>query len=289
MTAGKRLVSLLVLLVSSPLWGACAGVSQGRPPQPGYQDAIAQSLVTKYSQPNAIPGDMSKVSVQERNQILNDLIFLTDVNYYNFQSELYQGRALFDTTTDLAIIGLGAAGALIGSSVTQAILAAISAGIAGGRVSINKNYFHEASTQALIAKMDSSRKTKLDLIRKALTLDTTDYPLAQGLGDVAEYYNAGTIIGALQNIVADAGFETRTADASLAKTINAKYLKDATGDVLRKFWKPDGTNIDLANEAAIKDWMKKHDLEKVSITLFLRGDIYKEDRAKAVEELKLGK
>jgi hypothetical protein len=249
--------------------------------------------VAKYSAAEAIPTNQSTVTVVQRNQILNELLYLTDVNYFDFQSQLYRGRALFETTTDLAMIGLGAAGALVGSSVTQALLAAISGGIAGGRVSVNKNYFHEASTQALIAKMDAARKAKLDLMRKAMTLEATDYPLAQGLADLAEYYNAGTIIGALQGIVADAGAQTRAAEASLERTISGKYGRDSAGDILRNFWKPDGKTINTDNAAALRKWIdtwsKTQDMGEMSITFFLGNDAFKDARAQAVKDLNLSK
>ncbi|WP_243371624.1 hypothetical protein [Geotalea sp. SG265] len=96
----------------------CAGVYQGRPYKPKYQDKIVNALVDKYSESNAIFVNNSTVTVQQRNQILDELIYLTDVNYYNFEAGLYGGRATFDTTTDLAILGLGAAGGLITHSAT---------------------------------------------------------------------------------------------------------------------------------------------------------------------------
>jgi hypothetical protein len=283
----------MMLLVGSMTWGGCAGVGQGRPVLPAYQDPIVKGLVEKYSKPEAIPTNQSAVTSVQRNQILNELLYLTDVNYFNFQSQLYRGRALFETATDLAIIGLGAAGALVGSSVTQALLAAISGGIAGGRVSINKNYFQEASTQALIAKMDAARKAKLDLMRKAMTLDVSDYPLAQGLTDLAEYYNSGTIIGALQGIVADAGAQTKAAEASLERTLSGKYSRDSAGDILRNFWKPDGKTINADNAAALKKWIeawsKTQDMGEMSITFFLGNDAFKDARAQAVKDLNLSK
>ncbi|MGA2240319.1 MAG: hypothetical protein ABSH06_16015 [Thermodesulfobacteriota bacterium] len=284
-----RRIIILLLLLNLPIWSGCAGVRQGRPARASYQYAIVKTLTDKYSKPDAIPADQTKITEKERNQILDDLIFLTDVNYYRFEAELSYGRAAFDTVTDLAILGLGSAGALVTHSGTQAIISAISGGIGGARVSISKNFLHETSTQALIAKMQSARKAKLDLIRQAMTLNVTDYSLTRGLGDVAEYYTAGTIVGALQNIVSDAGAEAKKADASLADTIKHKYLKEASGDILRNFWKPDATNIDAGNEAKLKAWMKKNQLENVSITSFLYGDIFSEARAKAVTDLKLSK
>lgn len=268
----------------------CAGVNKGRPAKADYEDTIVASLLKKYSNPDAIPTDQSAITEKQRNQILDELLFLTDVNYYSFEAELYQGRAFFETSTDLAILGLGAAGGIIAHSGTQAIISAISGGIGGSRVSINKNYFHETSTQALIAKMQSARKSKLETMRKAMaSLNTADYSLARGLSDLAEYYNAGTIVGALQNIVADAGAEARKADTELKKLIEGKYARTAAGDILRRFWKPDGKEIDKVNEERLVEWMKSNGFATGpgTITMFLRSEAQEDARLKAVKDLNL--
>jgi len=248
----NKMIALLLLL-SLPIWSGCAGVGKGRPVRPSYQDIIAKTLTDKYSKPEAIPADQTKITEKERNQILDDLIFLTDYNYHRFEAELYQGRAIFDTTTDLAILGLGAAGALVTHSATQAIISAISGGIGGARVSINKNFFHEQSTQALIAKMQSTRKTKLELMRKAMTLKVTDYSLSQGLSDLAEYYTAGTIVGALQSITADAGADTKKADEQLKKLIEVKYTTSPLRDRINRWL---DSNLQK-NVPLLRDWLRK--------------------------------
>jgi len=219
----KNKAIIFFMLFCFTMLGGCSGLTQGRPVRPKYQDPIVNVLIKKYSAKDAIFANQSGITVRQRNQVFDDLIFLTDVNYHSFEEELYQGRAFFDTTSDLAILGLGSAGGLITHSATQAIISAISGGIGGARVSISKNYFHEFSTQALIAKMQSSRRTKLEFMRMAMTLEITDYSLSRGLSDIADYYNAGTIVGALQSIVADAGVDKKAADDKIKEQIQNKY------------------------------------------------------------------
>jgi hypothetical protein len=252
----KNNALILMMLFCFTILGGCAGVTQGRPAKVIYQDAIVNSLIDKYSKSDAIFTNQSSITVNKRNQTLDDLIYLTDVNYYNFETELYHGRAFFDTSGDLAILGLGAAGGLVMHSATQAILAAISAGIGGSRVSISKNYFHEFSTQALIAKMQSTRKVKLEFIRKAMALSVTDYSLSRGLSDLAEYYNAGTIVGALQNIVADAGSDAKKADDELKNIIEVKYAQDSTRPIRDRINRWLDSNLSK-NIPILKGWFQK--------------------------------
>ena len=137
-------IGIMALILSLGfLLNGCAGLMKNWPDQPAYQSMVIETLKQKYPKPESIPSDPDKMTADQRNIILEDLIFLVDVNYHRFESDLYKKRVLFDTTTDLAIIGLGALGTLIDSSGTQAILAAISTAISGGKVTISKNYFHE--------------------------------------------------------------------------------------------------------------------------------------------------
>ena len=73
MSMTNKMIALLLLL-SLPIWSGCAGVGKGRPVRPSYQDIIAKTLTDKYSKPEAIPADQTKITEKERNQILVDLI-----------------------------------------------------------------------------------------------------------------------------------------------------------------------------------------------------------------------
>lgn len=71
-----------------------------------------------------------------------------------------------------------------------------------------------------------------------------------------------------------------------AAAFDDSFVKDANGDCLRKYWKPDGTAIDGDNQAALKKWISNN-VDTPSITMFLRGEKYKAARAKAVKDLNL--
>ncbi len=75
--------------------------------------------------------------------------------------------------------------------------------------------------------------------------------------------------------------------AAQAVTLGGKYVKDAAGNKLRTFWKPDGENINPENQAKIKLWMKKHAVDSLSITFFMRNDMFADARIQAVDDLGL--
>lgn len=57
-------------------------------------------------------------------------------------------------------------------------------------------------------------------------------------------------------------------------------------EVLRKYWKPDGT-INRINERKLKEWLKVNGLSPDSITFFLRNGILADARRRAVKDLEL--
>lgn len=207
-------------LVFGVLMSGCTQIIKGSPKLPTYQEAYVDSLVEKYTKADKITAVKTK---EERNVVIEDLIYLIDVNYQQFESELFFGRATFDTFTDLAILGLGAAGGLIEPAGTKAILAVVSGGIGGARASIDKNFFREQSANALISTMRASRKKKLNFIRDAQTLKISDYPMSRALGDIIDYYNAGTIVGALGSIISEAGQKEQKAAAAIEKKIEVQF------------------------------------------------------------------
>jgi len=76
--------------------------------------------------------------------------------------------------------------------------------------------------------------------------------------------------------------------AEIRKQVST-YMKSSAGDVLRKYWKPDGKNINQGNEKKLKSWMSSNGLlvGPGSITIFLRGTEFECLRKKAVQDLNL--
>jgi hypothetical protein len=244
----RRLGLVAVASAVVCLAGGCTSVIHGGPEAPTYQDKAVAQLVAKYAAPGAIPIDPKELTPDKRNQIMEDLVYLVDVNYRKFEGEIFAGRAMFDTGMDLAMLGLGGAGALISISGTQAILAAVSGGLSGARVSVNKNFFREQSTHALVSTMRAARKTRLDLIRGAEVLSLSDYPMSRALADVSDYYDAGTVLGALERIVSEAGQKEQEATNAIEKKTEDKIeMQYKTGPLRER----------------IKRWLLANPAEKV--------------------------
>ena len=189
----------------------CTGVDGGQPVRPIYEDPLIKSLEKKYKDPAAF----SPTDEIGRNVIIDDLIFLVDRSYYQFEADVYKGGATFSTVTDTILIALGGVGSLIAAPEVKSILAATSAGVSGIRASVSKNFLQEQTIHAIISKMRAGRVSQLVEMRQKRSQPLIQYTLAQGLSDVEEYFNRGTLVGALRSIVVEAGADLERAEATL--------------------------------------------------------------------------
>ncbi len=178
-------------------------------------DITASTLLKDY---NALPQgtvDEQTTKVGRRNQIIIELLYLVDHNYYAFENRFYGGQATFNTTTDAVNLGLTAASSVTGTAALKSILSAIATGTTGFSASVEKNYFDQQSRAAVVTKMRSLRAVQLSTIQDAshMKAGVTAYSLESGFADVAAYFDAGTVVGALQSIAEAAGQDKTKADA----------------------------------------------------------------------------
>jgi len=186
-------------------------------------DVASPTLLKDY---NALPqmnSEQQRTKVARRNQILSEVIYLIDQNYYKFESKFYGSEATFSTAMEAANLGFTAAGSITGTSEIKSILAATATGTTGFKSSVEKNFFDQQSRAAIVNKMRALRATQLALIQDGdhMKAGVTAYSLEQGISDVNDYYDAGTVVAALQSISQTAGKESADA-AEKQKTNSSK-------------------------------------------------------------------
>jgi hypothetical protein len=62
-----------------------------------------------------------------RNRILDELIWLSDAEYYRYKESVFNTRSTFEFVSDVLILGTSTAGTLIGSTGVKTILSATTA------------------------------------------------------------------------------------------------------------------------------------------------------------------
>lgn len=279
--------SMLFLVFSGLILSGCSTISGM--PERSYDVKNDLIMLKPYFEQDVIGIYNAKLNDDEkkryRNEVLSARIRAIDINFNQFINGLLVENKKLSIGADSLVLALGATAAVSTVSSTQAILSATSATVTGVKSSVDKNAYYDSTLPALISQMLASRQKTLVLIYSGMKSGVRDYSLMRGLVDIEAYYQSGTIIGAVSEVNKQAGVLKSEADNEIAAIISSSYEQDDAGDLIRKFWKPDGNNINKLNEKKITSWMSANGLTGVSITVFIRGATYSVAREKAVEEI----
>lgn len=173
-----------------------------------------------------------------RNKIIAGRIALINLNYNQFIARFSVTKETLDFSTEVTELGLNLATTAAGGEATKTILGAVSSGVTGSKLAIDKNFFFEKTVPVLITTMNAQRKLALLPIMIGIATNTDDYPLTQALSDLDAYYFAGTFIGALQAIQADAGSKEVQAQEKLDLVRTTKFVADDASKLLQSYWTP---------------------------------------------------
>jgi len=187
-------------------------------PQGGYgnemlKDVSAPNLLETYNAMLETTDAQKATKVARRNRILQELIWLVDQNYGKFEDRYYGSEASINVAGDIVNLGLTGVSSVTGTAHLKSVLSAIATGTTGIKTSYQKNFFDQQTRSAVVQKMRSLRATQLAILQDEdhMKADLSEYSLESGLSDVDAYFNAGTIIGALQSIAEGAGTEQKAA------------------------------------------------------------------------------
>jgi hypothetical protein len=250
----------------------------------GIDKYVKPEIINEYANANLEDKEKKK---RLRDEVVNARVYAIDLYFGKFQQDLFGEGVGFGIATDWITLALAGAGAVTGNAGTKAALAAAAAGIIGAKAAFDKNVFFDKTMPALLAQMVALRKTVLARIQAGLSQGIDRYPLPQALIDLEDYYNAGTIPGAITGIVEGAGAAAKQADEEMKQVLVGRFTADAAGDALRRFWKPDGKIVNQENQARIRKWMDDNHVNELSITFFMRDESYAVARQKLVKDLGL--
>ena len=163
--------------------------------------------------------DLSK-ALALRNQIAYHVMADIESSYGSFEMRLTTQRAGFETGSDTVQLGLTAASTVIGAGDVKDILGASLLGFQGARLSVDKNFFREKTTESIISQMRASRKTKqAQLITSLATRDVSNYPWDAVWIDLIDFYYAGTVPSALVEIASGTGTKADAAATTLKNAV----------------------------------------------------------------------
>jgi hypothetical protein len=246
---------------------------------PYFTDNVLQTIASK-----TVEADR----VEYRDEVINAQLLVFDRTYDDFIKSLGIEKNTEEIATDAATIGLAGAGSLMTPATTKSILAAVSGGITGVKGSVDKNLFYQKTIEVVISEMDAQRAIALAAIRKGQTTDTTHYSISAALVDLNSYYRAGSLENAINALSQTAGTQAAQAKSEVAASLTVKFGQDANTSLIRKYWKPDGTTVDSADQTKLNASIAKFDQTTPDIVSVIDGgDTYKDLRAKVVKDLAL--
>lgn len=212
-TTGKRTLALVL----AGLLVGCSTVRYGGAPEPSFDaDQDIEQLAKIFQPGDSISQFYANPTVDGRNKFITGRLTLMNIRYIQFIRQLTTDRQLLDTAGAMLTLGMNIAGAAVGAASTKTILAALSAGVTGTKEVIDKNYYFDKTIPALVGQMNAERKKALIPILAGLKAGLDDYPFAQAVTDLHNYYFAGTFAGAIQAIQADAAEKEQRQDQIIA-------------------------------------------------------------------------
>jgi hypothetical protein len=276
---------LLVAAQAILLISGCAGLSGSPPTTFPSQAALSNNVIALTD--NDIDAFHRATDKEEaRNRFIEKRIAAIDTNFENFVRQVYGEDVISRVGVEWVAIGTATAGALIRDSTTQAVLAAITAALIGGKAAYDKNALFDRTVPALMAQMRASRLTVRAQILRNMQQEVQDYGLLQAQTDVAAYYNAGTIPGAIASVLESSGEQSRNALEEIRNLTRVTYGPDEVTEVLQRFWTPDGTNPDPQNQRRMEGWLEDKRIDAF-LAFFLQGSEYAFARKEMAQDLGL--
>jgi hypothetical protein len=153
-----------------------------------------------------------------RNAIIGELILIADHNYHAYEGGMIAGRAKNNFYTGALRTSLETAGALITVANTTRVLSGLAAFTGTIHESSDKEFFFDNTIDALIIQMRADRATALAQLLNGRKAGYGDYSIEMAIGDITNYYRAGTLASAIVSI---------SKSASAAEAIANEEVKQA--------------------------------------------------------------
>ncbi len=169
-----------------------------------------------------------------------------------FEDTLRQRIAEWSTGADFVELGLAAATTITGGEQAKSVLAAILTAIKGARISVDKNFFRERTSEAIVAALRSTRLTQdAAIVRKMSMLDVRKYTFEEAWNDLIDLYYAGTLASAFQTLAEEAGARADEARQEMA-AVDAKRVEiaAATPDEIQLMGRLYGALRDMTDDQA---------------------------------------
>jgi hypothetical protein len=208
---------LAALVFSIAFLTACP---RGRAKMPAViSDRIRDYAVNKFQEDydayeRAVREDKPEVAKALRDGLIFKLKRNIDANYADFENNLFLGKASSNVLFDITEFGAVLAGTITNGERAKTIISSALSAFKGGRKSIDINFFREKTTESLISTMRASRSGFEEKINIGLRNTVSNYTLEEALGDLIDYFYAGSLSNALVELSKQASEKATDAKAA---------------------------------------------------------------------------
>ncbi|HEX8748865.1 MAG TPA: hypothetical protein VF717_16950 [Pyrinomonadaceae bacterium] len=161
---------------------------------------------------NALARNDTATAKTIRNEVIELTLPYIDDAYMEYITSLQAGRDRSNFVADLIDLGTSAAVGITNGERSLQILGVALTAFRGGRRSADLNFFKEQTTPILISKMDGNRARVRAVILSREREEISTYPIGAALGDIVEYYNAGTLVRAFTELSKDTAVQTQQSE-----------------------------------------------------------------------------
>jgi hypothetical protein len=154
------------------------------------------------------PTKLATAKLYRNNIIWGEMASIETV-YAVYHTRLFSDKNTISVASDAMTLGLTAASTIAGNTATKTTLSALGTAFAGLGLSVDKNFFSQQSFQVLGLAMQTRRdKVRARIAANLALCDVILYPLSEGQRDLIQYFGAGTLDSALQELQEEAGVAT---------------------------------------------------------------------------------
>ena len=206
-TYKRHLTPLAALSLSTLILAGCATqrkyILNQFQAEPIQNDASIQALETKYTNwvqfADWVRTNAPSEQKARRNEVLSDLIRLSDYKYEKFKTKLYVVDAGGNTLIDITSIGLTAAATLTGGTAGQ-VLAGTDTALKGAQGKVAERWLNAKAMRIIQTTMDSMRAEIYTTIATRMTSPYDQFPIEEGYQLVNRYHEAASLPNALARI-----------------------------------------------------------------------------------------
>ncbi|HUG26176.1 hypothetical protein [Piscinibacter sp.] len=170
---------------------------------------------------NAITACLDAPSLLCRNRIIGARMYATDIRFSQFEETLFRETRKAGFGATVSTLGLTTAAAASSGGTAQ-VLSGLTAFIIGGREAFQKEVLAERTVIAIHSAMRTKRAQVALRLRTGLNEPLSRYPLEAALTDLDQYYNAGSVLGAMIDITETMGASAQQAELELKETLSFK-------------------------------------------------------------------